>query len=137
MRRIEAISLNGKIRKSLIWNQSLKPKFLTVDSKRWTLYFANWKNLTSVDIYKLTYDSNSLATGQSILVYDAGNITSLAVDETFGRLFWSVIHYDEDKTTGSIYSISIKGKFSKILLIITTNFEKQSKHIELKKVNQY
>lgn len=57
----------------------------------------------------MTFDSNRLTTGQSVLVADAGNITSLVIDEKFGRLFWSVIYSKEDKFIGSIFSVSIEG----------------------------
>lgn len=90
---------------------NLNPKFLVVDPIRWTLYFTNWKNLTTADIYKLTYNLNYLKTNQNIFIPNAGNITSLAIDEKYERLFWSVVVNTEDNDFSSfIYSISITNR---------------------------
>lgn len=110
LQRIEVILPNRRLRRSLLWGNNLRPKFLVISPKRWTIYFSNfWKNSTFADICEFNYGPRSLRSTPKILVSGAGNVLALAIDDTLGQLFWSTVStLNNGEKIGSIYSISLE-----------------------------
>uniref|UniRef100_A0A915DV98 EGF-like domain-containing protein n=1 Tax=Ditylenchus dipsaci TaxID=166011 RepID=A0A915DV98_9BILA len=90
LKRIEVISPNGRLRRTLIWNQKdlNNPKFLVINRSKQTLFFANFIG-QSADIMRASMYGEEKRADK--VVEKAGKITSLALDPNSNRLFWSTM----------------------------------------------
>ncbi|KAI1723220.1 low-density lipoprotein receptor domain class A domain-containing protein [Ditylenchus destructor] len=116
LNRIEVISVNGQIKRTLVWN--IEPfhrlKFIAVHPGRNLFFFAVFEQ-SRLSSRIMVGDMAGIINSEvntRVLVSDAGNVTSLAVDMETSRIIWTAL----ENGHGSVFSSSIEDN-KKVVLI--------------------
>uniref|UniRef100_A0A914Q1M4 EGF-like domain-containing protein n=1 Tax=Panagrolaimus davidi TaxID=227884 RepID=A0A914Q1M4_9BILA len=86
LKRIEAISLDGRKRRTLIWDK-IDPKFLVLHPQLRKLFFVNSFGERS----DIVWISTALNEKINVMAENVGNVTALEIDVKSNKIFWSTI----------------------------------------------
>ena len=107
MQRIEAISLDGRKRRTLIWDK-INPKFLVFHPYLRKLFFVNG----SGSVNDIAWISSIPSKKFHVMASNVGKVTALEIDTESNKLFWSVV----TESQGAVLSTRIDNGYTEQLI---------------------